>query len=75
MNASLVSMPVLVGSIAAALIFDFLNGLHDSANAMATVVATRVLRPLTAVVWASFFNVNALCLIDLPHPPAKTDSP
>jgi len=51
-----VSMPVLVGLVATALIFDFLNGLHDSANSIATVVATRVLRPFTAVLWASFFN-------------------
>jgi inorganic phosphate transporter, PiT family len=45
--------------IAVALLFDFLNGLHDSANSIATVVATRVLRPFTAVAWAAFFNFIA----------------
>src|SRR4051795_13387603 len=65
MDASLVSMPVLVGLIATALIFDFLNGLHDSANSIATVVATRVLRPLTAVLWASFFNFIAFTVFGL----------
>ncbi|MGD0499550.1 MAG: inorganic phosphate transporter [Bryobacteraceae bacterium] len=42
--------------IAVALTFDFLNGFHDAANSVATVVATRVLTPFQAVVWASFFN-------------------
>jgi PiT family inorganic phosphate transporter len=42
--------------IAVALTFDFLNGFHDAANAVATVVATRVLTPLQAVIWAAFFN-------------------
>lgn len=42
--------------IAVALIFDFLNGFHDAANSVATVIATRVLTPLQAVVWAAFFN-------------------
>jgi PiT family inorganic phosphate transporter len=59
MVSFLVGTPVLVGLIAVALLFDFLNGLHDSANSIATVVATRVLRPFTAVVWASFFNFIA----------------
>ena len=45
--------------IAVALLFDFLNGLHDSANSIATVVATRVLRPVTAVACAAFFNFIA----------------
>jgi phosphate/sulfate permease len=54
MGSFLVGTPVLVGLIAVALLFDFLNGLHDSANSIATVVATRVLRPFTAVVWASY---------------------
>jgi len=48
-----------VALIAVALLFDFLNGLHDSANSIATVVATRVLRPVTAVAWAAFFNFIA----------------
>jgi inorganic phosphate transporter, PiT family len=46
--------------VAVALIFDFINGFHDSANAIATVVGTRVLSPLAAVVWAAFFNFMAL---------------
>src|SRR6476660_874554 len=59
------SLPVLVGLIAVALIFDFLNGLHDAANSIATVVATRVLRPQTAVVWAAFFNFIAFAVFGL----------
>ncbi|WP_242391974.1 inorganic phosphate transporter [Anaeromyxobacter oryzisoli] len=47
---------VVVALIAVALAFDFLNGFHDAANSIATVVSTRVLSPLTAVVWAAFFN-------------------
>src|SRR5215831_21311326 len=52
-------MPVLalaVTIIALALLFDFINGFHDAANSVATVVATRVLTPFQAVVWAAFFN-------------------
>ena len=45
--------------IAIALIFDFINGMHDSANSIATVVSTRVLTPLMAVFWAAFFNFVA----------------
>ncbi|HEX2080374.1 MAG TPA: anion permease [Longimicrobium sp.] len=43
-----------------AFVFDFINGFHDSANAIATVVGTRVLKPLPAVIWAAFFNFMAL---------------
>src|SRR5438105_8734514 len=42
--------------IAVALIFDYINGFHDAANSVATVVATRVLTPFQAVLWAAFFN-------------------
>src|SRR6202171_4078027 len=42
--------------IAIALAFDFINGFHDAANSVATVVATRVLTPFQAVLWAAFFN-------------------
>jgi PiT family inorganic phosphate transporter len=42
--------------IAVALVFDYINGFHDAANSIATVVATRVLTPLQAVIWAAFFN-------------------
>jgi PiT family inorganic phosphate transporter len=45
--------------IAIALVFDFINGMHDSANSIATVVSTRVLSPLVAVFWAAFFNFVA----------------
>jgi PiT family inorganic phosphate transporter len=45
--------------VAVALIFDYLNGFHDAANSVATVVATRVLTPLQAVIWAAFFNFVA----------------
>jgi inorganic phosphate transporter, PiT family len=51
--------PFLVVIILAALCFDFLNGFHDAANSIATVVSTRVLSPRTAVVWAAFFNFMA----------------
>jgi inorganic phosphate transporter, PiT family len=47
-----------------ALVFDFLNGFHDAANSIATVVATKVLSPLRAVVWAAFFNFIAAFLFD-----------
>src|SRR5207244_11920344 len=51
--------------IALALTFDFLNGFHDSANSVATVVSTRVLSPLAAVVWAAFFNFVAFLVFPL----------
>jgi inorganic phosphate transporter, PiT family len=54
-----VSFPILVGLVGIALLFDFLNGLHDAANSIATVVSTRVLRPEVAVFWAAFFNFVA----------------
>src|SRR5688572_30631834 len=56
------ALPLLVGLIAVALAFDFLNGLHDAANAIATVVATRLLKPVTAVAFAAFFNFAAYFL-------------
>jgi PiT family inorganic phosphate transporter len=51
--------PVIVLIILVALVFDFLNGFHDAANSIATVVSTRVLSPQKAVVWAAFFNFVA----------------
>ena len=48
-----------------ALVFDFLNGFHDSANSIATVVSTRVLTPRRAVVWAAFFNFIAFLFFGL----------
>ncbi len=53
------SLPLLIGLIAVALAFDFLNGLHDTANSIATLVSTRMLRPRYAVLWAGFFNFIA----------------
>lgn len=55
--------PLALVVIAIALLFDFINGFHDSANSIATVVATRVLRPLQAVLWAAFFNLAAAFLL------------
>jgi PiT family inorganic phosphate transporter len=54
---SVFSLAVLI--IAIALIFDYINGFHDAANSVATVVATRVLTPFQAVLWAAFFNFAA----------------
>jgi PiT family inorganic phosphate transporter len=51
--------------IVLALVFDFLNGFHDSANSIATVVSTRVLTPSRAVVWAAFFNFVAFLFFGL----------
>ena len=45
--------------IVLALVFDFINGFHDAANSIATIVSTRVLTPLQAVFWAAFFNFLA----------------
>ncbi len=55
----------IVALIALALAFDFLNGFHDSANSIATIVSTRVLRPRYAVVWAAFFNFVAFLIFGL----------
>ena len=52
-------MTVLIAIIVVALVFDFLNGFHDAANSIATVVSTRVLSPQQAVAWAAFFNFIA----------------
>ncbi len=55
----------LIGLIGVALVFDFLNGLHDAANSIATIVATRVLAPRPAVAWAAFFNFIAFLVFGL----------
>ncbi len=57
--------PALMALIAVALAFDFLNGLHDAANSIATVVSTRVLRPHYAVIWAAVFNFIAFLFFGL----------
>src|SRR6201989_247696 len=64
MESALV-LPVLTILIGVALLFDFLNGLHDAANSIATIVSTRVLRPHYAVFWAAFFNFVAFVVFGL----------
>jgi inorganic phosphate transporter, PiT family len=59
------AFPLLVALIGVALAFDFLNGLHDAANSIATIVSTRVLRPRYAVFWAAFFNFIAFLFFGL----------
>lgn len=54
-----ISLPLIVLFIAVALAFDFINGFHDAANSIATVVSTRVLSPRVATLWAAFFNFVA----------------
>jgi len=59
-------MPTLfVVVIILALLFDFINGFHDAANSIATVVSTKVLSPLTAVIWAASFNLIAYWIFEL----------
>src|SRR5690349_14277656 len=55
-------MTLLIIVIALALIFDYINGFHDAANSIATVVSTKVLSPFKAVLWAAFFNAIVLFL-------------
>ena len=59
------SFHILVFLIALALAFDFLNGFHDAANSIATIVSTRVMRPQWAVLWAAFFNFIAFLFFGL----------
>src|ERR1700761_2416311 len=54
-----VSVGLVLVIVAVALVFDFLNGFHDAANSIATVVSTRVLSPAQAVIWAAVFNFAA----------------
>ncbi len=53
------SLIIVVFIIILALIFDYINGFHDSANSIATIVSTQVLKPRQAVLWAAFFNFIA----------------
>ena len=64
MDAAL-AFPFLVALIVVALAFDFLNGMNDAANSIATIVSTRVLRPQYAVAWAAFFNFVAFMFFGL----------
>jgi len=52
-------LSLLILIIALALVFDFINGFHDAANSIATIVSTKVLSPFQAVLWAAFFNFVA----------------
>src|SRR6266480_2318246 len=65
MDVITLALPGLIGLIVVALAFDFLNGLHDAANSIATIVSTRVLRPRYAVAWAAFFNFIAFLFFGL----------
>jgi PiT family inorganic phosphate transporter len=62
---SALALPFLFGLIFVALGFDFLNGMNDAANSIATIVSTRVLRPQYAVAWAAFFNFVAFLFFGL----------
>src|SRR6476646_2846917 len=64
MDAGL-ALPLLVALIIVALAFDFLNGMNDAANSIATIVSTRVLPPQYAVAWAAFFNFVAFLFFGL----------
>ena len=65
MDAATLALPFLFALIVVALAFDFLNGMNDAANSIATIVSTRVLRPQYAVAWASFFNFIAFLFFGL----------
>ncbi|MDK9699724.1 MAG: inorganic phosphate transporter [bacterium] len=58
-------LTLVIFIIFVALVFDFLNGFHDSANSIATIVSTRVLTPRKAVMWAAFFNLVAAFMFDV----------
>ncbi|MBS1198045.1 MAG: anion permease [Proteobacteria bacterium] len=60
-----ISLWVVIVLVAVALIFDFMNGFHDAANSIATVVSTRVLKPHHAVIWAAVFNIIAFFFFEL----------
>ncbi|MFC7053982.1 anion permease [Hansschlegelia quercus] len=64
-DVAVLALPWLIALIAVALAFDFLNGLHDAANSIATIVSTRVLSPRYAVMWAAFFNFIAFLFFGL----------
>ena len=65
MDAAALTLPFLLALIAVALAFDFLNGMNDATNSIATIVSTRVLRPQYAVAWAAFFNFVAFLFFGL----------
>ena len=65
MSTLQISFTVLAMLVALALLFDFMNGFHDAANSIATIVSTGVLKPHHAVIWAAFFNFIALFFFEL----------
>lgn len=65
MQAASISFEMIVFLVMLALVFDFLNGFHDAANSIATVVSTGVLKPQYAVIWAAFFNFVAILIFQL----------
>jgi inorganic phosphate transporter, PiT family len=65
MASSVISFEMIVFLVVLALLFDFMNGFHDAANSIATVVSTGVLKPQYAVAWAAFFNVLAILIFQL----------
>ena len=76
MDSGTVSL-TLVLLVLLALAFDFMNGFHDAANSIATVVSTGVLKPWQAVIWAAFFNVLAVLRSSSspsPRPSARASS-
>jgi len=65
MDTASISLGIVALLVVVALVFDFMNGFHDAANSIATVVSTRVLKPYQAVVWAACFNFLALFVFKL----------
>jgi PiT family inorganic phosphate transporter len=65
MTTATMTFSTLAGLVALALLFDFMNGFHDAANSIATVVSTGVLKPYQAVAWAAFFNFVAVFVFHL----------
>lgn len=58
-------MELLILIIILGLLFDYINGFHDAANSIATIVSTKVLTPFQAVIWAAFFNFVAFLLLNM----------
>lgn len=65
MDSLQISLGVIITLVVVALLFDFMNGFHDAANSIATIVSTRVLKPHHAVLWAACFNFLAYFLFEL----------
>ena len=61
----------VIGIVVVALLFDYPNGFHDSANSISTIVATRVLRPRLAVLWVAFFGTKVANTVGRPSSPAS----